>query len=509
MSTRLLMIGLDAAEPRLIEQWMADGSLPNLRSLRERGAYGRLASSADWLAGSPWPTFYAGIPPSDHGFYHHLRWRADLMRSVRPSPEFLPLTPFWRTLGDVGMRAVALDVPMTYAAHPFSGVEISGWASHDGLVAPTAYPAEIMEWVGRELGPSPRWDEEYLPLPVRRALEIRDQLTRSTDLVSRLASALLKRESSDLLLVAFSATHRGGHQLWDETSLAETPKGSDQAQVKDALRQIYVACDAAVGRLVADAGDCAVLVFSLHGMGPETSRVDVLPEMLRRILTGDAGGSTRSRGGLLKRARALVPDSWRHAVKHRLPVVIQDRLTAFWRQGGTDWSRTRAFSQVADLHGYIRINLKGREAQGVVEPGAEYEALCDSIATGLGAWVDADTGEPVVREVARRDRVFPAGPRRSELPDLIVGWAHTPVAAQRAIVAPSLGRIEMPTPGRNPTGRSGNHRPHGFLIGVGPGFEPGSTLETGHILDLAPTVYALLGASKPDGMRGSDIRARA
>jgi len=506
MSTPLLLIGLDAAEPRLIEQWIAEGSLPNLRRLRERGAYGRIASSADWLAGSPWPTFYTGTSPSVHGFYHHLRWRSDLMRSVRPSAESLPLAPFWRSLGSVGLRAVALDIPMTYAAGPFSGVEVSGWASHDGLVPPSAYPAEIMEWVGREVGPSPRRDEEYLALPVRRALEIRDELTRSTALVSKLAAGLLRRERSDLFIVAFSATHRGGHQLWDETSLAESPNEADRAALKDALRQIYISCDAAVGRLVAEAGDGAALIFSLHGMGPETSRVDVLPEMLRRILTADSSGSGQSRGGLLKRARHAVPDSWRHAIKHRLPVGLQDRLTAFWRQGGTDWSRTRAFCQVADLHGYIRINLKGREASGIVEPGAEYDALCDRIAEGLKSWVDADTGEPVVREVVRSDRLFRAGARRAELPDLIIGWAQTPVAAQRALVAPTMGRIEMPTPGRNPTGRSGNHRPHGFLIAVGPGFEPGSHVEGSHILDLAPTVHAMLGLAKPATMGGNDIR---
>jgi predicted AlkP superfamily phosphohydrolase/phosphomutase len=51
------MIGLDAAEPALIERWIADDTLPALARLCARGSYGRLASSATWLAGSPWPTF--------------------------------------------------------------------------------------------------------------------------------------------------------------------------------------------------------------------------------------------------------------------------------------------------------------------------------------------------------------------------------------------------------------------------------------------------------------------
>ncbi len=159
---RVLLIGLDAAEPRLVEQWMADGTLPTLRALRERGGYGRLGSSADWLAGSPWLTFYTGTQPGDHGFYHHLGWHADRMQTVRPTPDSLPLTPFWRDLGRHGPRAVVLDVPMTYQPEPFNGVEISGWATHDGLVPPEANAMRLWERSprGSRASPTPRRESE-------------------------------------------------------------------------------------------------------------------------------------------------------------------------------------------------------------------------------------------------------------------------------------------------------------------------------------------------------------
>ncbi len=503
---RLVLIALDAAEPRLIEQWMGDGSMPNLRALRLRGAYGRLESSADWLAGSPWPTFYTGTLPSDHGFYHYLQWQADRMQAARASADRLPLDPFWRELSRLGPRVIAVDPPMTYAAEPFNGVEISGWASHDGLVPPCAYPTDVMRWVREEVGASPRTDEEHVALPVRRAFGIRDEQIRAVHMVSKLAVRLMGKEHWDLLLAAFSATHRCGHQLWDQTGLAEQPDSADESAFRDALREVYIACDVALGRIVSAAGDSQIIAFSLHGMGVETTRIDILPEMLRRIITGESS-PLPSRKGLLRHVRGWIPNRWRHAVKHRLPVAIQDRLTAFWRLGGTKWSRTRAFCQVADLQGYIRINLKGREGAGVVQPGAEFEELCSCITDGLLTFRDADTGEPVVREVVRSDRLFPPGPRRAELPDLLVGWAPSPVAGQRAIVSPQFGQIDLPTPGRNPTGRSGNHRPHGFFIGVGEGFEAGANIEDGHILDLAPTVYAMLNLPCPGTMRGRDLRS--
>ena len=498
-------MALDAAEPRLIEQWMADGSLPNLHALRKRGAYGRVASSADWLAGSPWPTFYCGVLPGDHGFYHHLSWSPDRMQTARVTPARLPLTPFWRELSELGPRVLALDVPLTYAAQAFNGVEILGWASHDGLIPPCGFPPDIMGWAEREVAPSPAVDEEYVALPPRRLLEIRDEQVRASGLVSRLASALLRREAYDLGIVAFGATHRAGHQLWDLTGLTEPPKPSDRVALTDALRQVYMACDAALGRLVGEAQAETTLVFSLHGMGPNISRVDLLPEMLGRILSGSSSAPAQGTGAL-HRIRGLIPNAWRHAVKRRLPFELQDRFTAFWRLGGTDWSRTRAFSQVADLEGCIRINLRGREAAGVVEPG-QYHELCAQITEGLLTFEDVDTGEPVVRKIAATNQIYPGGVRLGELPDLLVAWTHTPLAEQRGIVSPQFGQIDLPTPGRNPTGRSGNHRPHGFLIGVGEGFEAGANIEDGHILDLAPTVYAMLNLPCPRRMRGRDLRS--
>ena len=53
----LLMVGIDAAEITLVSRWIEDGSLPNLRRVRDRGVFMPLKSTADWLGGSPWPSF--------------------------------------------------------------------------------------------------------------------------------------------------------------------------------------------------------------------------------------------------------------------------------------------------------------------------------------------------------------------------------------------------------------------------------------------------------------------
>jgi len=497
----LVAVGWDAAEPSLIEAWMEDGTLPNLRRLRDEGGYRRLMSSADLLVGSPWPTFYTGTPPEVHGTYHFLQWRAESMSNVRPEPDWLPVVPFWHDLGSADRRSLIIDVPMAPPPLPFNGVEISGWSSHDRLGPPRSFPDDVLRAVVREFGDCPLGDELFGCPSMRSAFRIRDEILASTRLLADVAVAWLRRKPWDFALVAFGATHRGGHRLWDSSGIRGSVRPEDSRAIATALQEIYVACDDALGRIRDAAPPAAkVVVFSLHGMGPNTSRVELLPEMLARILHGRAALPSSARlGHAVQSVLNRFPVEWRHAVKTRLPVSLKDWLTETWFTGRGDRSTQRAFSLVADLHGYIRLNLRGRELNGTVQPGDEVEDLCARIEAGLKSFVDADTGEPVVDAVVRIDRRGLSGERLQRLPDLVVTWHPSPSCRHRAVVSTELGTIRWPTPGKPPYGRSGNHRSDGFVTGLG---DDGAG---GHIVDLAPSFMAYLGVPPRASMRGRPL----
>lgn len=501
---RVLAVGVDAAEVTRVEPWLEDGTLPNLRRLRNRGAWGRLASTADWLTGTPWPTFYTGIWPADHGFYCYLQWRPESMDHLRPSADWLPMTPFWRTLGGSGCRPVAVDIPLTYPPEPFDGVEIGGWAGHDKFWPPASNPPELLREIRRQFGPPPVHGEISGRQTTSRLLELRDQLIGGTERVTDLVLSLLDHEDWDLFLVALGATHRGGHKLWDITGTAGPAGPAEAARLERALRDVYVACDTAVGRIVsAVPDDATILVFALHGMGRNTSLSILLPEMLDRVLKDECRDPVPvgHPAALLDRARQAVPVEVRGLVKRQLPQRWQDRLTLFWRRHQrSGLSSAPAFCLTADLEGYVRLNLQGREAMGFIDP-ADHDDWCHRISDGLRTFVDADTGQPVISEIRRGRDLYPVAYPK-DLPDLVVQWEDRPAADRRMIESPRYGAISWPTPGRNPDGRSGHHRPEGWLIGVGEPFAPGSTVQDGHILDLAPTILDLLGQPRPDAMRG-------
>jgi predicted AlkP superfamily phosphohydrolase/phosphomutase len=498
---KVFAIVLDAADPDLIEKWADDGSLPNLKRLHERGAYGRLTSVAENLLESVPYTFFSGRNPASHGAQGYATWHAESMTFRPPGPDWLPLVPFWRSFPDNGPRSIVLDVSNIYPLMPFNGIEIVGWASHDSLQPFGAYPPELAGQIDKKYGSGLLPDEFYGLLTRQEFLKDRDLIFDITRKFTALCAELMATERWEFFLAFTQALHHAGHRLWSTVNVTEPLTDEQQREMGAALRQAYIEADKMVGKLAESVGpETTLLVFSLHGMGVNRSRIWILPEMLRLILEKDTAKSQTNR--LLEWLRGLVPARWRHEIKSRLPYAFRRNLTRFWR-GGYDWQKTRAFALLSDSGGWIRVNLKGREAQGIVEP-KDYEAILQEISQGLQSFVDEDTGQPVVKDVLRTSQLL-SGENLHRLPDLIVPWADTPACAHRAVVSPKFGRVAWPTPGSNPEGRSGNHNPYGFLLACGPDIAPGPVTGA-DILDLAPTILTLLGQPIPGEMEGKVIQ---
>jgi predicted AlkP superfamily phosphohydrolase/phosphomutase len=380
---------------------------------------------------------------------------------------------------------------------------MSCWASHDKLAPASSHPVDLLEEARRKFGEWTVSYEGYGPGRIEELLGLRQEMLDNTRRSVELAQWLLTRPWQ-LAIVCFSATHRGGHRLWDRSGIKGPVSEAQYTEFDGALRDLYIACDNAVGQLVDAYPDTTVLVFSTHGMMVNTSRVDFLDDMLARVLAGGEHGQ-RSVSAIRRFGEAL-PHEWLRAITKSIPKPLRNRLVTMWSAGALDWKATPAFTCRADLQGYIRINLKGREPLGIVEPGREFDEMCDRITRGLMSFRDADTGEPIVEAVCRADTVFPDGPHHDRLPDLMVLWKQTSAIHHRAVRSPDFGVIERTTPGRVPNGRSGNHRDEAILIARGPGIASGGRLEhRPHIRDLAPTVVARLDTTCSAELSGVPI----
>jgi Uncharacterized conserved protein len=141
--------------------------------------------------------------------------------------------------------------------------------------------------------------------------------------------------------------------------------------------------------------------------------------------------------------------------------------------------------------GAIRINLVGREPNGQVQPGVEYNALCEALTEDLLDLVNFDTGRRVVREVIRVSDSY-HGDCLEQLPDLFAVWnREAPIAS---IGSPKVGKISASYPGH----RTGDHTPNNLLIAQGPTVVLGPLTHLPAVEDVAPTLAALLGVPLPE-----------
>lgn len=167
---------------------------------------------------------------------------------------------------------------------------------------------------------------------------------------------------------------------------------------------------------------------------------------------------------------------------------------------GVDWSRTRAYAMGL---GNVYLNLAGREAEGIVQPGAEYRELRAEIARRLEALVDPQTGEHPVERVLSRDEAYGEYDPRL-IPDLFpsnargyrVGWKD------------SLGIVARRVLETNDEVWSGDHcsvyppRVRGIL------FSSRRFAATDpYMADVPATLLDLYGVAPPEALDGESLLA--
>jgi predicted AlkP superfamily phosphohydrolase/phosphomutase len=179
------------------------------------------------------------------------------------------------------------------------------------------------------------------------------------------------------------------------------------------------------------------------------------------------------------------------------------------RYGIINWAGTKAYFEENPYYPSLRINLKGRQPQGVVEPGQEYEDLRDDLIKRLEEWRHPETGEKIVERAYRREEVY-SGPSLDQAPDIVVHWSthkdytYTFRVSSKSAKLKWIEEIDPFSPNNFSffTGKSGSHRDNGIFLAEGPGVQNGLTLDGAHIMDVAPTILHVLGVPVPADMDG-------
>lgn len=268
-----------------------------------------------------------------------------------------------------------------------------------------------------------------------------------------------------LVVCVVDATDRIQHMFWryreDGRPVLDDP---ESAKYREAIEDLYAKMDDLVGRLRKRLDDDTVLVvMSDHGFKPFNRGVQL-------------NNWLRQEGYLQLKDGKEESGDWFAEV---------------------DWSRTRAYGFGL---GGLYINLKGREAEGIVEPGEEYQNLKEELMRKLSGLKDPKSGETAVNDLFDTDKIY-IGPYKENAPDLLVGYNIGFRASWDSVTGKLGGEVFQ----ENEKAWSGDHC-------IDPRMVPGvlfcsEKIEAGdpHISDIGPTILDLFGVPVPSFMDGKPL----
>lgn len=489
------VFGIDGASPKLIEEYIEEGVLPNFEKLRQESAYGDLETVFPPITPCAWTSFLTGKQPGKHGIYDF---------SVRKNQEDFDIV----TSADVGSDTIydlmnrhnkkvgSLGIPLTYPPKEVDGYMVSGLPIDkidEDKVYPSKLWSDIQEMGGLSIHASTFTgdnEEEYIQ-------SHHDQI----DQMEKVYFNLMDRYDLDLNLVLFPNTDTMAHWMWKyiDEDHPDHPEGN---RYSDCLKQVYIRMDEILGRLREKIGeDDYLIAMSDHGFGPVHKNI-YLNNLFREegLLKFKNKPMTLMRRGLLD--TGITPDRGYRLVSKlgleeyvvqseqkedggfiskiaSLPVLSEEDI---------DWENTEAFVRGNFGQIYLNSDLQGEEREKVIE----------KVEDVLYSFRDPETGEKIIENIQRKEERY-HGQEIDKAPDLLfftkdlkyMSWRHFEFGSSKKI--------------KSSPSRTGHHKMDGIFHITGPGISKSKELEGLKIIDVAPTILNLLDLPVPRDIDGEPI----
>ncbi len=444
--SKVIVIGIDGAEPVLMNSWMEEGILPNLSRLCRSGSYGPLKSVLPALSPVAWNSAATGVNPGKHGvfgFFESLAYGSEVPEDTFTSSNTRKAKAVWELLGQWGRSSGIINVPGTCPVEKINGFMISGFPYIPR--SPLIYPPQT---ANRLLGYQ---FEMNIKIDPHNPLKTLHEWRKLTERQAEATLDLIDGKDWDLFWVVFSATDRISHHFWRYMD-PEHPHYDPDApsELKNAVPDTYVQIDQAVGKIMDTVDEIRqnepvlVVLMSDHGFGPLYKGISVLH---------------------------LIQLLW-DAKSNSLPVFFRNR--AFY------------------------VNLKEKYADGTVGSSRYFEERKRAIKI-LEGLEDPDNGRPLFQEIMCKEEVY-EGDYADIGPDIIcrVSDGYFLYDDPKADADRLAGTLPFRV-------FCGFHRLNGVIALQGKGIEAGTTIDGAEIIDVAPTVLCGLGLPIPEQMDGKPL----
>ncbi len=498
---KVFVIGLDGLSFKMLNQIREEYDLKNINDIFNKGASGPLESVLPYSSAPNWTSLTTGVNPGKHGFYSFFFPKPNAYEYQFPNSTHVKVNRIWDFVGHSGRKTLVVNVPGTYPPQEINGYMVTCMLTPN-INSNFAYPFSLADEI-RQKFPDYSFDtnwKDYENIGIDALIEA---LLRSVRKRRDLIFYLLEKYPVDFGMVVFTETDRLFHSalnLLDVTHPHFDKKASERNRSN--IIEIFRIIDDSIGKIVKTyTGDGSVILLSDHGFSPAYKRLHLnnwlIKQNLMSIRSDDTGGSK----SLLKKyannaLRALITDD-------RKRVRLQGKILSLLRQkkglsvfvnlldsmSRTDWSKTEAYY----LQEWgIRINLKGREPQGIVEKD-EYDRVRDDIIHSIMKFRDPENNNRIVKKALKREDVY-SGDGFESAPDILLITEDSP---GYEMTSDTSTKDEF-----SPMGwKTGDHSLFGMFMIAGKNVQHCS-LDHISVKDIVPTVLYTFGIPVPQYIDG-------
>ncbi len=458
--TKLVVIGLDCATPQLVfDAWLDD--LPNIKSIVRAGIHGPLRSTIPPITVPAWTAMMTSRDPGQLGFYgfrNRSGWGYEDLYFA--NARYVKAKTVWNHLSRNRLKSLILGVPQTYPPKPLQGVLVSSFLAPDKSVQFT-WPDEIKSELDEAAG------GDYM-IDVRDfRTEDKDRLLEQIHLMTRKRFKAFRhfiaKDEFDFAMMVEMGVDRIHHGFWrfmDKNHRLYEPGNP----YENAIHDYYVEVDAEIGSVI-------------EALGPETGVMIVSDHGAKGMVGAICINEWLMKNGLLTLKETPTE-----------PVRMKNSMI--------DWGKTKVWGE-GGYYSRIFFNVKGREPQGIIEPG-DYDKFRDELAEMLEAMTD-EKGNNIGTRALKPEEVYREV--NNVPPDLVVYLGNLDWRSAGSVGTGTVYLYE------NDTGPDdANHAEDGIFIWKSPDIGHRAEPQQYSIFDIAPTILKYFGIDPPPEMIGKVIK---
>jgi len=482
---KVLVIGIDGATWDVLDDYLLRNYMPNLYKIKTKGYFGVLRSTDPPITPAAWTSCITGCQPYTHGVlgFKDYSFNNDCLSISSASSCCVPT--MWQELSKQGYRIASINVPWTYPCSRANGFIVAGYGV-PGIKVPFTYPEHFKTELLQQI---PDYDvlakwEKFNDIGSEKFDANISRVERCFQQRLETARIICSKQEFDIMMVQFQDIDMIQHHMWP---CVDRNTRNNYPFVRDRLFHMFEKLDESIGSLLdlAESNGLVVIVVSDHGFGRMLGSIK--PNMLLHKW------NYLNYKSPIRRMYRRIQRNLCSLSKKRTPMPIE-------LKSPVDWKNTKAMVLYAAMNGHVYLNVKGRNLNGCVMPGREYNEIIKDLKRKFLQVTHPETGDPIFSKVSTPSEFYTIENVNEErLGDLIL------VPRQGYIVHQSTTRKGNYIDLQPDDSLSGCHYSDGIFIFFGYNIKNDQN-KRAHIVDIAPTIYAVMGARIPTYLDGKVLK---